>query len=421
MSSSCVSLKLAVTQTWSSGMSVISGWPGWMTCPARPTLAADDALDRRLHRGVFEVELGLRRPRPAPACTRAAGGLGARPRRRHLLGRGLRRAQLRAGACCADSRLRQPALRHAGWPARLRAPATAPIATSARDDSACGHRGVVLLLRHLVLGQQPLQPLDVALVAHGRWPRRPTHAAPAPTPGAPSPPRGCAAPRRRRACACSTPPRADRHAAARRRRRNRHVGVGRRGLGLGVGQLGARAIERDLVVARIDLHEHGARLHRLVVGDRHAQHRAADARGHRRHVRVHLRVVGRLAAARSATTTRPTPAPATTTTATSDSNPCRHGIRAPRGTVSMACFERAGRAEHQRLGDVEVVERGDVPLAGQRHRLLRLHDLEVVGHAGGEPIARLRQLQIGELARRAWPSAAAPRPPAGRGTPMRAL
>ena len=66
----------------------------------------------------------------------------------------------------------------------------------------------------------------------------------------------------------------------------------------GIGQLGPRLVHGDLIVARIELHEHGAGFDQLVVRDRHLQHRAADARRHRRHVRIHLRIVGRLAALR---------------------------------------------------------------------------------------------------------------------------
>ena len=49
--------------------------------------------------------------------------------------------------------------------------------------------------------------------------------------------------------------------------------------------------------------------------------------------------------------------------------------------------------------EVVAVQRRDVLLVGERDRLLRLHDFDVAGDAGGEAIARLRQLLRGEIAR----------------------
>ena len=89
-----------------------------------------------------------------------------------------------------------------------------------------------------------------------------------------------------------------RHVAGGGRRGDRDVALRRHGGGFGVGQLGARLVDRDLVVARIELDQHRAGLDQLVVVDRDLGHRAADARGNLRHVRINLRIVGRFAARR---------------------------------------------------------------------------------------------------------------------------
>ena len=168
-----------------------------------------------------------------------------------------------------------------------------------------------------------------------------------------------------------------RHVARRRRRRDRHAGSRRDRRRFGVGELGARRVERDLVVARIDLDEHGARLDLLVVVDRHAQHRAADARRNRRHMRIHLRIVGRLAPARRSTTRLPTPIAMRTATPTMNPNTlCSFGYRASE-VLGHRLFGRAEGSREQGFRDVEAVERGDVLLARQRDGLLRLHDFDV--------------------------------------------
>jgi hypothetical protein len=125
------------------------------------------------------------------------------------------------------------------------------------------HGGVVLLLRHFVLGQQPLQPGDVALVARGR--RLSPRPSRAPTSGAP-----------RRvevvlrlvgsACACSMPLRAVETPLLVEVAVIGTLALAGERLGLGVGQLGARTIERDLYSAGSILHQHGPALHGLVVG-----------------------------------------------------------------------------------------------------------------------------------------------------------
>ena len=155
------------------------------------------------------------------------------------------------------------------------------------------HRRVVLLLRNLVLRQQWFQPLDVL-----RRLRRIR--------------RSLTLPRLRRhqprashfdallrlevrglrpfdAAAC-------RHLVARGRRRcNRNADARPSGGRFGIGKLGTRALERDLVVALVDLDEHGARLDLLIRFDGHTQHSPADTRRDRRDMRIHLRIVGRLA------------------------------------------------------------------------------------------------------------------------------
>ena len=64
----------------------------------------------------------------------------------------------------------------------------------------------------------------------------------------------------------------------------------------GVGQFGLRLVHRHLVVARVEFEQHRARFDLLVVARRDLEHRAADARRNLRHVRIDLRIVGRLVA-----------------------------------------------------------------------------------------------------------------------------
>jgi hypothetical protein len=157
-----------------------------------------------------------------------------------------------------------------------------------------GRRRLELLLRHLVLRQQTAQPFDVARRLGGVRLR-------------------LAQPRLR-----GRQPRARRldllfrggdttlglrDAAARRRdvaggggRRNRDVALRSDRRGLRVGELRARLVDRHLVVARIELDQRRAGLDDLIVVDRDARHRAADARRDLRDERIHLRIVGRLAA-----------------------------------------------------------------------------------------------------------------------------
>src|SRR6267378_6474384 len=66
--------------------------------------------------------------------------------------------------------------------------------------------------------------------------------------------------------------------AGRRGGRDRHVAPGGDGACFGVGELGARLLDRYLVIARVELDENRARLDGLIVLDRDLRHRAADAR-----------------------------------------------------------------------------------------------------------------------------------------------
>ena len=167
-----------------------------------------------------------------------------------------------------------------------------------------GDRGVELLLRDLFLRDERLEPLDVLRVLRRRrfafaLPRLRGDELRA------APPRpGC----RRRRCqpaplrGCPTPGRTSLRVEI---SRDRHAGAGRRGGGFGVGELGARAVDGDLVVARIDFGDHVAGLRRSwlsLTGD--LDHRAADPGRHLRDVSVDLRVVGRSPCRPTATSRR---------------------------------------------------------------------------------------------------------------------
>ena len=261
-------------------------------------------------------------------------------------------------------------------------------------------RRVELLLRDFVLREQSAQPLDVARRSASRWPR----------------------PRAARACAVVS--RALRgfdlllggldaavrllDRALRRARRCSSAAVDVIGTllcaamadGFGVGQLGARLVDGDLIVARIDLDEHGAGFDLLVVVDRHAAapcRRRAPRSASRAHPPAHRRSIRVPGVSHNQTPTRP---------ATSDDHADddaesagaamngRCSIDRPSANASekltSGVFGDAEAAGEQRLGDVVAVERRDVLLVGERDRLLRLDDLDVAGDAGGEPIARLR-------------------------------
>ena len=81
--------------------------------------------------------------------------------------------------------------------------------------------------------------------------------------------------------------------------RDRHAALRRAGRRRRVRQFRARAIDRHLVVARIDLHQHGAAADRQVVVHMNGNHGAAHARGDLRNLSVHLRIVGGLPAVRA--------------------------------------------------------------------------------------------------------------------------
>ena len=75
-----------------------------------------------------------------------------------------------------------------------------------------------------------------------------------------------------------------------------HRGPGGLGRSLRFGEIGPSVVDRELVVARIELDHDRARFDELVVGDLDRLHRAADAGGHGDDVAVDLGVVGGLAA-----------------------------------------------------------------------------------------------------------------------------
>ncbi len=159
-----------------------------------------------------------------------------------------------------------------------------------------GHRRVELLLRHLVLGEQAAQPLDVAGGFRGvRFDL--TH---------PGSRRDQPRPRLLELLLCLVDgglglfdrPLSRRQGARGRRRRDGHGALCGLRRGLRIGKLRASLGDRDLVVARIELDEHGACFDVLVVGHGQLEHDAADARRDRRDVRVDLGIVGRLAGGR---------------------------------------------------------------------------------------------------------------------------
>ena len=225
--------------------------PAGPPVPARPIFRLTTPAVGRLDGGVLEVQLRLRQRGFRLLHARLGRG-GARFGDLQLLRRGLRVVE-------AGARLRRGAARLRGAllgdgdrrPARPRRPTSAASA-AARAESAARDRGVELLLRDLVLLRR------ARAAARRRAPPGPRSlpsraGAPAPRPGcACATSISCSAPATA-ASACSTPPEAVRHAGAGLDARDRHAGPrGRRGR-LGVGQLRLRAIDRDLVVARIDL------------------------------------------------------------------------------------------------------------------------------------------------------------------------
>ena len=101
-----------------------SGWPAWMTCPGLTLFLASDAVDRRLHRRVLKVQLGLGQRRLELLDARFGRG-DARPGDGDLLGHRLRAAQRRlrlllAGAAAPRGGFPPPARR-----LRLRRPGRA--------------------------------------------------------------------------------------------------------------------------------------------------------------------------------------------------------------------------------------------------------------------------------------------------------
>ena len=284
-------MKFAVTQIVSSGMIAISGCPGCTIWPTstdlRLTMPLTGAFTVAYCRfssawasvglGLLRVRLGRRRPRF---------------RRGHLLRTGLRGLQFGMGLLFAGARLDEPAFGDADAGFGLGDLRARRIGRRLLRFG-CADGAVELLLRDLVLGEQALQPLDVARrlrgvclrLAHARLGRRQPRA------------RGvelALGPEHAALRLCDAAVRG-RDVAGRCRRRDRHIALGGNRVRFGIGQLGARLLEGHLIVARIDLDEHVAGVDLLVVGDRHPKDRAADTRGDLRHMRIHLRIVGRLA------------------------------------------------------------------------------------------------------------------------------
>ena len=223
-------------------------------------------VDRRLDGRVLEVQLGLLDVRFAPARR-------ARPRPRRapcvavdLLRPGLRRPQSAPRLLLAGPRLRQPALGDADAELRLRRPASArsrprPVAASAAATAASN-----CCCEISSFASRPLAAARRRAPPSSRWLR---FALPRLRRHQPRPRRFDAVlglGDRRLAPAPRRPARVDTLLVA-------VVEVIGTSLlrgeppRFGVGQLGARRVDRDLVVARIDLDQHGARLDQLVVDD----------------------------------------------------------------------------------------------------------------------------------------------------------
>src|SRR3954447_20116400 len=67
--------------------------------------------------------------------------------------------------------------------------------------------------------------------------------------------------------------------------------------------------------------------------------------------------------------------------------------------LTQHLFRRAGAADQRPLGEIVAVLRRDQLFGGYRDSILRLHHIDVVGDAGGETVARLRQLLVREIPR----------------------
>ena len=231
------------------------------------------------------------------ACSTCASAAAARALRRgDLLRPGLRGPQRRPAPAARRHAPAPACFPRPGCPPPPRRPANAADSTAARCASAAAAAASNCCCDTSSLASSPrsrsTSRADFARVRLGfalaRLRGRPAARAPRRSPFA-APSTHALRLRRRAPCAvvdvARRRGRGDRHAASARRRRWPRRRRARRG----------RLIDRHLIVARIELHEHRAGFDALVVFDRHAQHRAADARRDLRHVRIHLRIVGRLA------------------------------------------------------------------------------------------------------------------------------
>ena len=107
---------------------------------------------------------------------------------------------------------------------------------------------------------------------------------------------------------------------------------------------------------------------------------------------------------------------------------CHSPVRQPLGPPSLAalrnnCRPRSSAGPMARASEIFArlcaKQRRQVVVGGRGHRLLRLHDLEVAGHAGGEPVLGLRELLPGPGRPRSWPRARGRRPPAASSSAAR--
>ena len=243
---------------------------------------------RRLHDGVREVQFRLRQ-RGFGLLHMGLSRRGTRTHGRYLFRRSLCALQCGSRLLFASRCLNLPALRHSDSGFRLgdlRAHGVRRGFRRVRGRNRC----IELLLRHLILGEESTQTLDVA-----RRSRRVRFRFAKPRlSGDETRARHIDFTRRRLGAASRLLDRALRRTdvARRGRRRDRHVALRGDGGGFRIGQFRPRLVDRDLIIARVDLDEHGAGFDDLIVLDRHFHHRAADARRHRNHVRIHLRIVG---------------------------------------------------------------------------------------------------------------------------------
>ena len=168
--------------------------------------------------------------------------------------------------------------------------------------------------------------------------------------------------------------------------------------------------ERDLVVARIEPHQDVSGIDDLLVFGPHLDHVPGNPSAHGIDVAVDLGVVGGFVRVH-------VPPQVVTRDAQSHDDhsrdeiarhpgpsarddrvllQCRHGYFTSRSGVDDL-FGAAQGPRQGHLGHVMGKERRDQRVVGGRDRLLCLHDLDRVGHAGREPVPSLDQRLIREI------------------------